>query len=165
MTTHTIFWDSQIIFMKKNQTKVLYPTVSFLLLTTCLIVPQYCVLSWFITTRHGFVCGPWRTRLYINYLGKAYGKNALDLYFRNAARLVTSLRRWIGKTDWKQRRLRFLEGTAPSDAASHFQEGPIKKQIENRERYGTLFVLSQPWEEKHTSLPQPLAWWRKWNIF
>merc|ERR1712082_230627 len=42
MTTHTMFWESQISFMKKNETKVLHPTV-FFLLTTCLIVPQYCV--------------------------------------------------------------------------------------------------------------------------
>ena len=52
--THTMFWDSQIIFMKKHETKVLYPTIFFYLFDHSTIL---CVLSQFVTTRRCFVRG------------------------------------------------------------------------------------------------------------
>ena len=47
-----------------------------------LTVPKDCVCCHMIRHDPSWLC-PRRTRLYINYLGKVYGKNALDFHFWN----------------------------------------------------------------------------------
>ena len=75
--THVL---GQSIFMKKNETKVLHPTVFFYLLLFWSFHNIVCVVM--IHHDAAWLC-PGRTRLYINYLGKVYGKNALDFHFWN----------------------------------------------------------------------------------
>ena len=71
-----MLWDSQIICMKENETKV-FCFNHFVLVTNCLIGPQYCMCCHDPT----WLC-PRCERLYINYLGKVHEENEWRKHFR-----------------------------------------------------------------------------------